>query len=183
MTTQFEDFKAHPLPDSSDKGASLDLPTSPAPYNWLDNIHIVSGVSRKTADIAGELGIKMGAVINPVICSIGDNSHAVVLMAGDMACDPIHISRTLGRPGLSVSRLKEDQIVKLTGMSHEDLFPLQLALDMPVIIDASLKRFDMLYSRAGSPKCLIETTYQDLKELTQGIVSYAVSSASWPYRK
>jgi len=149
------------------------------PHNWLDNIHIISGRSRRPADIAVELDIELGAIINPIMCRIGENNHVIVLMASDMACDPLQVSRALNQAHLPVSRLTGAEITTLTGASLEEQFPLQLAFEMPVVIDASLKRFESLYSQAGSRKCVIETSFSDLKDLTAGIVSYAISGASW----
>jgi len=149
------------------------------PYNWLDNIHIISGLSRRPADIAVELNIELGSIINPIMCRIGENNHVIVLMSSDMACDPLQVSRALNQAHLPVSRLTGAEITTLTGATLDEQFPLQLAFDMPVVIDASLKRFASLYSQAGSRKCVIETSFSDLKDLTAGIVSYAVAGVSW----
>jgi len=149
---------------------------SPPAYNWLDNIFIYSGKSRRPAEIALELGIPTGAVINPIVCSIGDDDLVIILMAGDKACDPQQVSRALARAGETVTHLNETEIAQRIGTNLENLFAIQLAEQMPVIIDASLKRFDKLYSKAGGRKCLIETTYGEIKVLTKGIVSYGLSS-------
>lgn len=50
---------------------------------------------------------------------------------------------------------------------------------MQTILDASLKRFDVLYSRAGSTQCLIATTFDELKSITGGTISYALASPAW----
>ena len=50
---------------------------------------------------------------------------------------------------------------------------------MPTVLDASLKRFDRLYSRAGNRQCLIETSYDELKTMTGALVSYALAPKGW----
>lgn len=168
-----KNLKNHAQPNLQKQGLSI----SPSTYNWLDNIHIYSGKSRQPADIAHELGIPTGAVINPIVCGLGDDELVVVLMAGDKGCDPEQVSKALSRAGDRVMRLNETQINQRIGINLENLFAIQLAEQMPVVIDASLKRFDKLYSKAGGRKCLIETTYAEIKTLTKGIVSYGLSSA------
>ncbi|MBL4692698.1 MAG: hypothetical protein JKY92_05150 [Magnetovibrio sp.] len=89
------------------------------PYNWLDNIHIISGDSLKSADIALELGVELGSIINPIICRIGKDNFVTVLMAADMACDPIQVSKALRRPGEVVTRLSTAEIAAHTSMTPE----------------------------------------------------------------
>ncbi|MBL4614691.1 MAG: hypothetical protein JKY27_07455 [Magnetovibrio sp.] len=143
----------------------------------LDNIHILASASRSAVGIAHEMNVEEGAVINPILCQVA-NQSTLIMMAGDKACDAAQVCRVLNIKG-SVTTLGNEAIVALTGSDIDDLFVLELAQGMPTILDASLKRFVMLYSRAGSPKCLIETTFNELKILTGGIISYAVASPAW----
>ena len=50
-------------------------------------------------------------------------------------------------------------------------------MDVPVVIDVSLKRFDTLYAAAGHPHCVFPVTMAELKKLTSGIVSYNIAAA------
>ncbi len=143
----------------------------------LDNIHILTTPSRSVADIAGELDVEEGAVINPLLCSV-EGQAILVLMAGDKACDAEQVSKVLNAKG-EAELLSADAIEALIGAGIDSLFPLELAENVPTILDASLKRFDLLYSRAGNAKCLIATTFDELKSLTEGVISYAVASPPW----
>ena len=156
--------------------------TPPSPPDWLDHIHIITGDAIQAKDIASELNVKTGAIITPMLCRVvkAQDQLVLVLMAGDMACDPAQVSKALKQPNAQIDRLSEAEITQLTGDSSEFLFPIQLSSEMTVVLDASLQRFPSLFSRAGSRKCMIETTYKDLKELTSGLVSYALSgSLNW----
>lgn len=143
----------------------------------LDNIHILATANRSTADIAREMDVAEGGIINAILCSLKDEP-VMVLMAGDKACDASQVSRVLHKQG-DVSMMSNDAIVELIGGGIDSLFPLELAQTVPTILDASLKRFDTLYSRAGNPKCLIATSFDELKTLTKGTISYAVASPPW----
>jgi len=143
----------------------------------LDNVHILSSPTRSIATIAQELNAEEGAIINPIICSVG-SQPVLALMAGDKACDADKIGQVLNLVG-NVDMLSHDEINQLTGGSVDELYPLELAQRLPTIIDASLKRFSVLYSRAGSNHCLIATTYSEIKALTHGTISYGVATPTW----
>ena len=154
--------------------------------DWLDNIYVVSGRSRLAADLAKELEVEIGSIVNPVLCRVGDaalgleETTVLVLMASDMACDAAQVSRTLRRTGHPVSRLTDDEISSFTDdLGQDGLFPILLAATLPTVLDASLKRFDRIYSRAGTRQCLIETSYDELKTFTDGLVSYALAPKGW----
>lgn len=149
---------------------------------WLDNVHIVSGASRLCADIAAEMRVAPGAVVNIVLCKTGDRP-TMVLMAGDMACDADQVGRALNLTGAPVSRLSDAEIQDLTGADADRLFTIPLAQKWPTVMDASLQRFDKLYTRAGGRSCLIETSYQELKTLTGAIVSYALAPTDWRLKR
>lgn len=148
---------------------------------WLDNIHVVSGTSRLCVDIAAEMQVAHGSILNIVLCKVGDQP-TMVLMAGDMACDAMQVSRAFNMTGVQVSRLSDAVIAELTGSSADHLFTIPLAQQWPTVMDASLQRFDKLYTRAGSPRCLIETSYTELKVLTGAIVSYALAPTDWRFK-
>lgn len=154
--------------------------------DWLDNIYVVSGRSRLAADLAKELEVEMGSIVNPVLCRVGDaalgleETTVLVLMASDMACDADQVSRALRRTGHPVSRLNDDEIARFSDdLGQDGLFPILLAANMPTVLDASLKRFERIYSRAGTRQCLIETSYDELKTFTGGLVSYALAPKGW----
>ena len=62
-----------------------------------------------------------------------------------------------------------------TGFAIGGVAPVALILDMPVLLDVSLKRFDTLYAAAGHPNCVFATSVNELKKLTGCIVSYAIA--------
>ena len=58
------------------------------------------------------------------------------------------------------------------------LAPVALALELPTVIDVSLKRFETVYAAARHPSCVFPLSVPELKRLTGGIVSYAVADES-----
>jgi|GEM_PF-1980231 len=146
-------------------------------HDLLDNVYILTCSTRSIPDIAAEMGADEGAVVNAILCVVA-GQPAMVLMAGDKACDAGQVGRVLNAQG-AVVMMNEDDVVNLTGSSINDLYPVELAERIPTILDASLKRFEVLYSRAGSGRCLIATSFRELQHLTKGVISYAVASPAW----
>ena len=145
--------------------------------NLLDNIHILATPTRSIAELAQELDVPKGAIINPVLCAVA-GKPTLVLMAGDKACDAAQVARVLNMKG-TVSMMSDQDIEALTGAGIDQLFPVDLSKHVPTVLDASLKRFDTVYSRAGNVKCLIATSFAELKSLTGGVISYAVACPTW----
>ncbi len=148
----------------------------------LDNVHVVSGAARRATDIAAEMQAPAGAIVNVVLCKVGEQA-TVVLMAGDMPCDAAQVGRAFNQTDAPVSRLSAEEIADLTGATADHLFAIPVAQQWPTVMDASLQRFDKLYTRAGSPQCLVETSYEQLKALTGAIVSYALAPTDWRLKR
>jgi len=145
---------------------------------WLDNVYVVSGASRLAPDIASELQVEHGSIINSILCRV-ENDAVQVLMASDMPCDASQVAKIFNRPGQPVTRLHGREIEALTGVGADRQFPILLTRDLPTVMDASLQRFSKLYTFAGSPRCMIETHYAELKALTGATVSYALAPPDW----
>lgn len=74
----------------------------------LDNIHILTTTSRLALDIAHEMNVAEGAIINPILCAVGGQS-VLILMAGDKACDASQIPRVLNIKG-NVKMLNDEEV-------------------------------------------------------------------------
>lgn len=146
---------------------------------WLDNVHIVSEDVQQTDLVAKALDVEPGALVHALVCLVG-TEPVLVLMAGDMPCDPAQIARVRNARGSAVTRLNAAQILDFC--ENDALtahFPVALSTTMPTIMDASLQRFDALYTRAGAPTCYVRTTYGELKIATQATISYALAPSDW----
>ena len=172
------DLNRHIAPQGQDVPQGTQGLDPNADQAWLDKVHVVSGTSRMGTALATEMQVPLGAIVNIVLCRVGDQL-SVVLMAGDMPCDAAQVSRAFNQDNGHVVRLSDAEIAQETGTTIENLFTIPLAHQWPAVMDASLQRFDQLFTRAGSPRCLIETSYGDLKALTGAIVSYALAPTDW----
>ena len=68
-----------------------------------------------------------------------------------------------------------DDVKAATGFTIGGCSPVAHKMELPMVIDVSLKRFETLYASAGHSHCVFPTTVGELKRLTGGIVSYNIA--------
>jgi prolyl-tRNA editing enzyme YbaK/EbsC (Cys-tRNA(Pro) deacylase) len=124
-------------------------------------------------ETATALGVETGAIVKTLVYSVG-NRYVLVFVANDHDCQIDQLPRTFALEG-SVVRPGVDLVRAVTGFSIGSVAPIGLVSKLPTAIDASLKKYEKIYVSAGDPHCVFETTMDQLKQLTQGVVSYAVA--------
>ena len=131
--------------------------------------------AKDLAATAEALGAATGALIRSEIYMVGDQP-VVVLRSSDSDCNPDSLPRILNVTG-EARACNAEEAVSFGGFEFGSLPPLAAAWSqsMPVAIDAGLKRYPTLYAPAGHPDWFIEISVDELKTLTEGIVSYAVA--------
>lgn len=125
------------------------------------------------AKAAELLSILPGALVRTELYTIGAR-YVVALIAGDHVTEPSNLPRTLSLDG-PVMKPLPDHVRAVTGFRLSGVSPAGMLYPLPTAIDGSLKRFKTLYVTGGTSHTVFKTTVEDLKKLTNGIVSYAVS--------
>lgn len=125
------------------------------------------------AAAAKALGIQQGALVRSELYTIGPR-YVVALIAGDHVSLPDSLPRTLNLDG-PVMKPWPDHVRAVTGFRLSGVSPAGMLYPLPTAIDGSLKRFQTLYVTAGTAHTVFKTSVAELKKLTGGIVSYAVS--------
>lgn len=144
--------------------AALDMP---------DTVQDLAVPTRKTEAAAKALGVEPGAVAKTMVYSVG-NRYVLVIVAGGSTCQEDQLTRAFGLDG-SVVRPAGDLVRAITGFSIGAVCPIGLVSKLPVAIDGSLKKFEKIYVSAGDSHCVFPTTVDELKQLTTGVVSYAIA--------
>lgn len=143
-----------------------------------DAIREIADTTRTPGEMADALGVEIGAVVKTRVFTIG-NRYVFVMVAGDHLCNDDQLPKIFNLQG-DVVRPSMDLVRAVTGFSGAALTPVGSVSKLPTAIDASLKRFDKIYAAAGHPQCVFETTVDELKSLTNGLVSYAVGKPGNP---
>jgi len=143
-----------------------------------DAVRELSDTARSAAEAAQALGVEQGAIVKTLVFTVG-NRYVLALVAGDHQCCEDQLPKIFQLQG-DVVRPSADLVRAVTGFSIGGVSPVGLVSKLPTAIDASLKRFDKIYAAAGHTHCVFETSVEELKTLTGGLVSYAVAKPAKP---
>ena len=127
-----------------------------------------------TADEAARaLEAPLGAIVTSLVFVVGGRP-VMALVAGDRQCAGEALPRALNLEG-EVRMADGEQVRAATGFAIGGVAPVVFPGRLPTVIDVSLKRFATVYAAAGHPHHVFATTVDELKRLTGGIVSYAIT--------
>jgi len=130
--------------------------------------------SARTAEAAATaVGCDLGAIVKSLAFSVG-NRFVMALVAGDHTCIEANLPTALKLRG-NVRRPQASEVKGVTGFTIGGVAPIGLSHPLPMVIDASLKRFDQVYAAAGHPNCVFGISFSDLVRITGGVISYSVT--------
>lgn len=118
-------------------------------------------------EAAAKLGIEIGQVAKSILFKSGDR-YGLFVAAGDVRIDPKAVKRQLGGKKPRIAR--PDEVAAVTGFRVGAVCPFALATEVPVFVDASLQRFDKVYTAAGIPESLLPIGFERLVQITAGTV-------------
>lgn len=132
--------------------------------------------ARTAQDAAASLGVALGAIVKSLVFTI-DGGPVMALVAGDRQCCTDALPRALGREGVKAKRADADLVRRATGFAIGGVSPVGHLEDIPIVLDASLARFDAVYAAAGHPHCVFATTFEALQGMTSAVVADDISLA------
>ncbi len=133
----------------------------------------LESTARSAQDAANAVGAELGAIVKSLAFKVG-NETVLALIAGDHMCLERALPRALNMKG-RVTRPLAEVVKRQTGFTIGGVAPVGALNAPPAVIDASLRRFKTLYAAAGHPHCVFPVSFDELKRLTGGVVSHAVS--------
>ena len=133
----------------------------------------LSDTARTAEDAAASLNCELGAIVKSLVFRI-DLQPVMVLIAGDRRCDIKMLAAAFGNPG-KAERADADLVQSATGYSIGGVSPIGHSTRLPMVIDQSLERFEVIYAAAGHPYCVFGTTLDELCRLTDAKVHASVT--------
>ena len=122
----------------------------------------------KTAVEAAEaLGVEVGQIAKTILFRAGDR-YGLFVAAGDIKIDNKKVKDLLG--GGKVRIAKPDEVIEKTGYQVGGVCPFDIDNSISIFLDSSMKRFDKVYSAAGSSHSYLPITLDQLQEVTGGQV-------------
>lgn len=128
--------------------------------------------ARTAQDAAAALGCAVGAIVKSLVFLV-DGRAVMALVAGDRRCDTGALPAALGLAG-KVERADADAVRVATGFAIGGVAPVGHPAPLPIVLDASLRRFGTVYAAAGHPHCVFATNVDELLHLTGAVESDSV---------
>ncbi len=123
-------------------------------------------VDTSTAPLAAQaLGREVGQIAKSILLKSKDNQFVMVVTAGDARIDNKAIKNLVG------SRMRMatgEEVFEITGFNIGGVCPFALKQDIPIYLDESLKRYQVVYAAAGGSNTALPITYQELLDITNG---------------
>jgi prolyl-tRNA editing enzyme YbaK/EbsC (Cys-tRNA(Pro) deacylase) len=152
---------AKPLPASAQR--VQDALTAAGTDARVIELPVAARTSQQAADA---LGIEVGQIAKSLIFRAVPSGRAVlVIAAGDRRVDEARISALLGEP---IERATPDFVREHSSFAIGGVAPLAHARPMTTFIDASLRRFDVVWAAGGTPHCVFPITPAELVRVSDG---------------
>lgn len=122
---------------------------------------------------AENIGTPLGSIVKSLVFMVQDQP-IVVLTSGDQKVDDRKIAAIyeVGRKRVKIA--KPEQCIEHVGYAPGGVPPFGHRTEVPIYIDDSLQRFDLLYAAGGSPNAIFPIPFVTLVEKTGGIVTNLV---------
>jgi len=152
---------AKPLPASAQR--VQDALTAAGTDARVIELPVAARTSQQAADA---LGIEVGQIAKSLIFRAVPSGRAVlVIAAGDRRVDEGRISALLGQ---SIERATPDFVREHSSFAIGGVAPLAHARPMTTFIDASLRRFGVVWAAGGTPHCVFPIAPAELVRVSGG---------------
>lgn len=112
---------------------------------------------------AQAIGVEIGQIAKSILF-IADGNPVLVVIAGDKKVHMKKLKKTLGAKKLKFAG--EDDVRENTGFGVGAVSPVALPERVKILLDRSLRNFAKIYPAAGSSNNMFESTFEELKEMT-----------------
>jgi prolyl-tRNA editing enzyme YbaK/EbsC (Cys-tRNA(Pro) deacylase) len=122
--------------------------------------------ARTSQQAADALGIEVGQIAKSLIFRAATSGRAVlVIAAGDRRVDEARVSAALGEPS---ERATPEFVREHSSFAIGGVAPVAHAKPMVTFVDASLRRFEVVWAAGGTPHCVFPIAPSDLLRVSGG---------------
>jgi prolyl-tRNA editing enzyme YbaK/EbsC (Cys-tRNA(Pro) deacylase) len=123
------------------------------------------GSTRTAVEAAVAIGVEVGQIAKSLVFVV-DGEPVVAVLSGVDRLDAEKLRRLRG--GHRVERADADTVRAATGFPIGGVSP--VGHDAPVVVDAGLAAYDVIWAAAGTPHAVYSTTFDELVALSGGEV-------------
>ncbi len=136
----------------------------------LDIIVVEFEESTRTAeDAAAAVGCKVGQIVKSLVFNVASDP-LICLVSGSNRLDDRKLAGWAGVGRKKVKRASADEVRAATGYAIGGVAPFGYPQPLPVLCDADLLQYAMIWAAAGTPKAVFQITPQALVEATEATV-------------
>ena len=133
--------------------------------------------ARTANDAANSLNTEVGSIVKSLLFRNEENFF-LCLVSGDKRCSLNKLKKIFNSKDLSMA--SPDEVKDQTGYTIGGVSPVGHKNKLEILVDESLNRFKNLYAAAGHPNCIFKISFDELLNLTNGVVKDCVE---WLHQK
>ena len=123
--------------------------------------------ARTANDAANSLNTEVGSIVKSLLFRNEENFF-LCLVSGDKRCSLNKLKKIFNSKDLSMA--SPDEVKDQTGYTIGGVSPVGHKNKLEIFVDESLNRFKNLYAAAGHPNCIFKIGFDELLNLTNGVV-------------
>ena len=123
--------------------------------------------ARTANDAANSLNTEVGSIVKSLLFRNEENFF-LCLASGDKRCSLNKLKKIFNSKDLSMA--SPDEVKDQTGYTIGGVSPVGHKNKLEILVDESLNRFKNLYAAAGHPNCIFKISFDELLNLTNGVV-------------
>jgi prolyl-tRNA editing enzyme YbaK/EbsC (Cys-tRNA(Pro) deacylase) len=143
-------------------------------------VQVFEGSTATAPEAAAAIGTELGSIVKS-LCFVVDGQPTVVLTAGDRRVDDRKLGELFGVGRKKVKIADAATTLAVTGYEIGGVAPVGHRSVVPILIDSTLQRYEVVYAAAGSPKSIFPISFHTLVSVTGGrIVDIAREEPAQP---
>ena len=123
--------------------------------------------ARTANDAANSLNTEVGSIVKSLLFR-NEGNFFLCLVSGDKRCSLNKLKKIFNSKDLSMA--SPDEVKDQTGYTIGGVSPVGHKNKLEILADESLNRFKNLYAAAGHPNCIFKISFDELLNLTNGVV-------------
>ena len=127
--------------------------------------------ARTANDAANSLNTEVGSIVKSLLFR-NEGNFLLCLVSGDKRCSLNKLKKIFNSKDLSMA--SPDEVKDQTGYTIGGVSPVGHKNKLEILVDESLNRFKNLYAAAGHPNCIFKINFDELLNLTNGVVKDCV---------
>ena len=123
--------------------------------------------ARTANDAANSLNTEVGSIIKSLLFR-NEEIFFLCLVSGDKRCSLNKLKKIFNSKDLSMA--SPDEVKDQTGYTIGGVSPVGHKNKLEILVDETLNRFKNLYAAAGHPNFIFKISFDELLNLTNGII-------------